>query len=327
MFSVEDIYFILLFAILVRGFIDLIFTSLPLLWVIGKKLSNFLENKLNRIRRSMATRSLRGGLFLVFLILCAVTLGMIVEFLQGTPYFPDVVTFISFYICISFVSPIKLHYKIYKLLENTKDNRDKIIDILQSVGMPISRVARNKEVFVRLSIVSVGYSLNRFVVAPIIWFMLLGFSGMFFYVLVMSSAIALPRNENFDFGWSSRMTARLLDIIPSMVTALILFVSSWSSFGARPSSVIRSVKKDVKNTAGYGILLIQSVISGAVGCVLGGMSYHWYIDKHIGELWLGQSDDSAKGKRHQLRSAIRLFIVSESLVILLVSLLVSTLSI
>lgn len=323
----ENIYVLLLLTLCVQAFVDLVLPynpskTRPIFWRLAVMLAEFFETKLDRERRSMVTRSLRGAFFLGFLLALGFGLGWAADFIVSIlPVLEDGVVFVSFCFCLGFVKYVKTHTRIWRLVQETPPERAVIVRLFQDVFLPVPRISKEMAPYLRGGVISVGYHMTALLIGPLFWFFVLGYGGMFSYCLIMAAAMTVTRKEDFDFGWSVRMTARILDLLPGYLTAILLFMASWATIGTKPILALKSLFRHFPATLSHGILVVQSVMAGAVGGVLGGWPQHWYIDKDVTDLWLGGKEDSARLRFTQLRAAIRMSVIAYFILCALVALL------
>jgi adenosylcobinamide-phosphate synthase len=240
--------------------------------------------------------------------------------------------FIVFY-CLAGTTLIREVREVFLALDRSLDEGRK--QVARIVGRDTSELSAQEVRTAALE--TLAENLSDGVIAPLLWFMLLGAPGMLAYKMVntLDSMIGYRTDRYRDFGcWAARIDD-IANYIPARLTALLMIVSPLSRplprGGEASAAKYRSLfqlfsfvhkygRKHASPNSGYP----EAALAGILDCRFGGP--HYYFGELFDKPYIGENNRSLTTA--DMRTAIRvnrtaevLMVVVTSLVLLLVSLL------
>lgn len=253
----------------------------PHLFVLFESVGKEFERRLNRSTRPPGVRLIRGLIVAVLLGIPAYGAGYVVSLLMANPY-GWVPTFALFFLCIEFVAPLQLMHMVARHLKNNE--LPQAIVLLQPDVREQMKDA-DLHTLVRRAIEFIALSLNRFLLAPVFWFLIAGVKGMLLYTTY--AALCHAFGWRGPFGQAVRVVYALLNIVPSFLTALLLSASALFAGGSNP---LRALSTLPRNAASG---LVIAAMAGALGVTLGGPGR--LTPDHVEERpWVGPAGSSAR---------------------------------
>ncbi|TVQ84039.1 MAG: hypothetical protein EA357_04130 [Micavibrio sp.] len=312
---VEYFFPMLLAVFAVQFLADLVFplnakTARPFLWLFAGDLAENFSGRMNDGKTPAGTfaATMRGMLCLILFLCIAVALGATVKFISSIMFFAQpAILFICLYICVGFFRPLRILKHLQKLLAEQPPERAQITGIFAALHLPVPPISKPMAPYAQAGVAMAAYHLNILLVAPLFWFFVYDLYGMFAYVLVMAATVTMPvRADNAFFGHPLRIAARLLDIVPAFLTALLLIPASLAVRGARPDRLPGIVSRNPIAVLSSGLQLLAAVMAAATGAVLSGIAPHWYADGDMASGLDGGSGSGDAAAQKQLQAARRI---------------------
>lgn len=268
----------------------------PLLWRAAENAAAFLADFFNHGGKGAATQLLRGTVLLLFVLAGGFVLGGIGSFVTALLMFAQgAVLFAAFYLCLGFARIYKIQRRLLQLLAETPPERAEIVGIFAHLGIPVPRISKEMSPYIKAAVTGTGYYLTLLTVGPLLWYGLAGFYGLFTYVLVMAALIAVPRRDDSLFTLPLRLTAQLMDLLPGLVTAALLYLAALLM--RRPvAAAAGDLRQDPLPLLSNGLLAVTAVVAAAAGVILGETPPHWYLGAKAAETVLGEEAADAEGR-------------------------------
>ena len=266
-----------LFAVLCAGFaVELVFGGLPgfrQFFALPRSVTMLVaaraDRRLNRLKRSRRSRKTRGALVVVFLVALAAVAGLYgAEFCRSIA---DgwIVETLLIATCVGLQRPVFAAGALRRAMAR------KSIDHARAV---LGRVveyeteAVDEHALARGSVELFAVRLCDGLVGPAFWYLVAGLPGLFVYrvVTAMANELAYPTEKHAAFGAMAGAMDRLMNFIPTPMSALLIVVGTLFAPTARPLAAFRGMF----GGAGAGRLpregWTQGAIAGALGLSLSG---------------------------------------------------------
>ncbi len=178
----------------------------------------------------------------------------------------------------------------------------------RAVGMIVGRETgdMSEQDIARAAIESAAENLSDGVIAPALWFAVLGLPGILLYKLVNTADSMIGyRNARYqEFGWAAARLDDVLNYIPARITALLIAAASLS---VRPAlTALREGRNHASPNAGWP----EAAMASAIDTPLGGpRSYFGKLHDAPVLYAQGQRTPSAKGIDAAVRILWRAFAV------------------
>jgi adenosylcobinamide-phosphate synthase len=288
---------------------DAAFGDLPVLFrffphpvVLAGRATAFFERKLNRANRSEATRRIRGAVVVVVLIGGAAGLGLAVQFLcRAGP--------VGAAVEAALVGVLVAQRSLFEHVAA-------VAGALDGGGVAAGRKAVRHIVgrdpasldahgVARAAIESLAENFSDGVVAPVLWYLLLGLPGLFAYKTAntLDSMIGHRTPRYRAFGWAAARFDDLVNLVPAPVSGLLLAAGAVFAGQCRPGHALRIMLRDGRKHRSPNAGWPESAMAGALGLALAGpRRYHGDI---VADPWLG--DGTARAATADIARALRLY--------------------
>jgi adenosylcobinamide-phosphate synthase len=272
--------------------------------LIGRMIGWF-DRRLNRPERSDAERRRRGVLMVAVVVATAAAVGGAIAFVaRSLPHA---------WILEVFVAATLLAQR------SLFDAVDSVARALDDTGLEAGREAVSRIVgrdpqaldqygVARAGIESLAENFSDAVVAPVMWYALLGLPGMLAYKAVntLDSMVGYRNDKYRAFGWASARLDDVLNLVPARLAGLVMTVAAIFSAGARPFSALRTMLTDARHHRSPNSGWPEAAMAGALGLALGGPRK--YPGLTVDEKWIGSG--RARAKVPDMDRALHLFMVS-----------------
>ncbi|MEO7222590.1 MAG: adenosylcobinamide-phosphate synthase CbiB [Devosia sp.] len=234
----------------------------PVTWM--GALISWLDTRLN----TGTSRRLRGVLFLLLLLLTALTAGLLVLALTRRVPFGWVLE-------APLASTLLAQKELGRAVKAVADGLSLSLDSARRAVRHI--VGRDPDTLdepgvARAAIESLAESTSDGVVAPLFWLLIAGLPGILIYKAANTAdSMVGHKNERYlEFGWASAKFDDLLNWIPARLTALLMAGAAFLVRRADPenawSTALRDARKHDSPNAGWP----EAAFAGALGFRLGG---------------------------------------------------------
>ena len=146
----------------------------------------------------------------------------------------------------------------------------------------------------RAAIESLAENFSDAVVAPALWYALLGLPGLFVYKTVntLDSMVGYRTERHRAFGMVSARLDDLLNLIPARLAALLLALAAPFVPGGRPLAAFLTPWRDARHHRSPNSGWPESACAGALGLALGGPRR--YPGLVVEEKWMGRGRQEAE---------------------------------
>ena len=289
--------------------IDAVFGDMPAVFrhiahpvvVIGRAVA-FFDRKLNRERRSDASRRDRGILTVLVLVVAAAAFGWLVERLCSLSPLGAAVECLVIAVLVAQRS-LYQHVAIVAIALDTAGLSAGRAAVRHIVGRDPASLDRPG--VARAAIESLAENFSDGVVAPVFWFLLLGLPGLFAYKAAntLDSMIGHKTPRYRAFGWAAARLDDGLNLVPARISALLLAAAAVFDGTARPAAALRITLRDAKKHHSPNAGWPEAAMAGALDIALAGPRR--YPEGLVEDPWLGDGTPQA-ASGHIVR-ALRLF--------------------
>lgn len=150
----------------------------------------------------------------------------------------------------------------------------------RQVGMLVGRDTENltEEQVIKAAVETVAENTTDGVISPLLWMMLFGAAGGFFYKAIntMDSMVGYKNEKYMYFGTAAAKLDDIANLIPARVSALCMILSAYI-LGLNGKNAARIWLRDRYNHASPNSAQTESVCAGALGVQLGGNASYFGV--------------------------------------------------
>lgn len=279
-----------------------IYARLPHPVALFGNLAGFLERKLNRAQRSDRARFVRGLLMSTVLIVLAAALGWGLQ--RGLAMFE-----FGWVIGALIASTLIAYRSLFNHVRDVANGLDiSLHDGRNAVAHIVGRDPQSLDEagVARAAIESAAENFSDGVVAPVLWFAVLGLPGLFTYKAIntLDSMIGHHNDRYEQFG---KFAARLDDAanaIPARVAGLLIILTAAIGVGTKGGKAWTCVVNDAEKHRSVNAGWPEAAMAGALGLALAGPRV--YGDFHIDDAWMNEAG-RAKSTGEDIRRALSLY--------------------
>ncbi|MGH6814075.1 MAG: adenosylcobinamide-phosphate synthase CbiB [Hyphomicrobiaceae bacterium] len=279
----------------------------PVMWI--GALVERLDAALNRPDWSVPARRLVGGCALLAIVAVPAAIAAAVEYAVST----------------SAAGPLPVAALAGTLLAGRSlyDHVRDVADALETEGLDAGRRAVSKIVgrdphvldrhgVARAAIESLAENASDGIVAPVVWFALLGLPGLAAYKAINTadSMIGHRTARHEAFGWAAARLDDLVNLPASRLTALLLIVASVFAPGASARCACRAVLRDARHHRSPNAGWPESAMAGALGLRLAGPRAYDGLQVHDAFMGHGRAEATEADIRRALRLATLAWLVT-----------------
>lgn len=160
----------------------------------------------------------------------------------------------------------------------------------------------------RAAIESLAENFCDAVVAPVFWYVLLGFPGIIAYKAVntMDSMIGHRTARHRAFGFTAARLDDALNAIPARLSALIIAMAAAFVPTANPGAAIKTAVRDARKHRSFNAGWPEGAVAGALGLALAGPRN--YAGEIVNDHWMG--DGRARATPKDIQRALYLYAVA-----------------
>lgn len=264
-----------------------------------------LERRLNRDKRSEATRKVRGLLLALVLGSLAAAAGWVVASAsRAYPY--------GWLLELFFVAVLVAQRGLYNHVRQVSVAlRDKGLGAAKAAVRHI--VGRDLEALdehgvARAAIESCAENFSDGVVAPAFWYILLGLPGLMAYkaVSTMDSMIGHRSARYRAFGMAAARLDDLLNLVPARIAGALIAVAALFAPTANPARALKTMVGDARKHSSPNAGWPEGAMAGALGLALAGPRR--YGEVVADDPWIG--DGRARATYQDINRSLYLFAVA-----------------
>lgn len=277
--------FLALGAEAVLGPMNWLFRRLPHPVALMGRAIAWAERRLNRAERPEATRRRRGMLMVAALCALALALGAGLSALARL---------------LPYAWPLEVIAAALLLAQRGLfEHVDDVARALQNNGLEAGRYAVSRIVgrdpqsldehgICRAAIESLAENFSDAVVAPALWYVLLGLPGLLLYKTVntMDSMVGYRNDRYRAFGWAAARLDDLLNLVPARLSGLIIALAALVAVRGNPFRALATMATDAGHHRSPNSGWPEAAMAGALGLALGGPRR--YPGLVVDEKWIGR---------------------------------------
>ena len=269
-------------------------------------LTGWLDRRLNRERRAVATRALRGAVAAVVLAAAMAALGWVLAGVSRSIPFGWIIELLLVVILLAQRGLFDHVRAVGRALD-----RDGLAGGRAAVAHIVGRdPARLDEHGVsRAAIESLAESFADGVVAPAFWYLLLGLPGLLVYKTIntMDSMIGYRTDRHAAFGMATAKLDDALNYVPARLAGAFIVAAAMFTPNGLSSQALKVMLRDGGKHRSPNAGRPEAAMAGALGVALSGPRQ--YDGKTVDEPWLGE-EFSARIGAPEIRRALYLFVVA-----------------
>ena len=269
------------------------------------RLVTALDRKLNRERRSQVDRALRGFLVVVFVVAACAAAGWATAWLTRNHAFGWIVELV-------FLVMLVAQRSVY-------GHARAVADALLTHGQEPARRALSQMAgpngtqldehgVARATIERVAENICAGVVAPVFWYVLLGFPGILVYKAVNSmDAIIGHRTPRYRaFGMTAARLDDALTVIPALLAGLFIVLAAVIVPTARPGLAWTVMLSDAGKHTSFNAGWPAGAMAGALDLALAGPRR--YAERTVTAPWIGGG--SARATDRDIGRALYVYVIA-----------------
>ncbi len=301
---------IILMAIwgIVTGNLGLWTSANPLLWKITDKLFSPLGLRLDRKDRKAGDLIFRGFLVSILAILLAYAAAQLVSYYVQTNAYSPIFETIALAVCLTCGAVWHMLMKLYRTIEQNQAGAGAYLMLSRSARTDFS--SADNYTITRAGMACAAKSFDKGLVAPVLWYLLLGIPGAFIYTVIAALAWRFGKG-GFTSGFGAVPLAfeKLLGFVPSILAGVFILLASLptpsASMGKSISLafglLLRKIKKGVAKYEQGGFPL--TAMAWTLNVALGGPA-KTLSGESLKFAWVGPEKATAQIDHTHLRRAI-----------------------
>jgi adenosylcobinamide-phosphate synthase len=284
------------------GDMPAVFRYVPHPVILAGRAIAFFDRKLNREARSEASRRERGIVTVVVLVGGAALLGVFVERVCRGSLLGAAVEAVLIAVLVAQRSLYEHVAAVAAALGTggLTSGREAVRHIVgrDPLSLDVHGVAR-------AAIESLAENFSDGVVAPVLWYLLLGLPGLFAYKMAntLDSMIGHRTPHYRTFGWAAARLDDVLNTVPAPLSGILLAVAAVFAKNARPGHALTIMLRDGRKHHSPNAGWPESAMAGALGLALAGPRR--YPEGLVADPWLG--DGSARAGVSDIVRGLQLY--------------------
>lgn len=260
------------------------------------------ERKLNRDWRSPADRLLRGLLLVAALVAGAAAVGWAVAVVGRTVPRGWLLELLLVFVLLA-------QRSLFDHVRAVAEALDKggVAAGRQAVALIVGRDPNSLDEHgvARAAVESCAENFSDAVVAPVFWYVLLGFPGLLVYKTVntLDSMIGHKSERYRAFGWAAARLDDMLNLVPARLAALLIAAAATFVPSGRPFRALKVMARDARHHRSPNAGWPEAAMAGALDLSLGGPRR--YPGEVVREKWLG--DGRARATHADVNRALSVF--------------------
>ncbi|RZO37762.1 MAG: cobalamin biosynthesis protein CobD [Rhodospirillaceae bacterium] len=266
-------------------------------------LISFFERKLNRPQRSDRARFWRGLLATAFLVVLAGLAGYAVQWLCAQIDYG--------WVAGALIASVLIAYRsLFNHVRAVADELDiSLAEGRAAVGHIVGRDpdSLDENGVARAAIESAAENFSDGVVAPVIWFALLGLPGLFAYKAI-NTLDSMIGYRDIDYEHFGKCAARLDDAVnavPARIAGILIVITAAIGIGTRGGDAWAAAVRDAEKHRSINAGWPEAAMAGALGLALAGPRH--YRDFIVDDAWMndGARTDATAADIHRALSLYR----------------------
>ncbi len=238
-------------------------------------LTLYLERRLNRDKRSPATRLIRGLILVLFVLAVGGALTAGVSFAAATLPFGWIIALVVLLAFITQSRPFGAARGAAHRAAGKRGPGGKELEVRSPVltaQISSKGFSRDPHAVARGAVEHLAGRFSEGLIAESFWFVLLGLPGIILYRIInMCGEVlddALPRHE--QFGFAATRLNEAVTFLPAGLAALLLSLAALFVSGARPLRALAAMSRSGRGPASRGIARPVAAAAGALDLSLSG---------------------------------------------------------
>jgi len=262
----------------------------------------FLDTKLNREQRSDRTRFWRGALTTVFLVAMAGFAGYGIQWLLSQVKYGWIVG--------ALIASVFIAYR--GLFNHVRDVAEGLETSLAQGREAVAHIvgrdpdSLDEHGVARAAIESAAENFSDGVVAPVLWFAVLGLPGLFFCKAVNTLDSMIGHHDS-RYEYFGKFAARLDDAVnavPARIAGLLIMITAAIGIGTRGKKAWSSVLDDAEKHRSVNAGWPEAAMAGALDLALAGpRQYREFV---VDDAWMNESG-RADATAEDIRRALSLY--------------------
>ncbi|MBI1206395.1 MAG: cobalamin biosynthesis protein [Azospirillum sp.] len=260
--------------------------ALPSPAVVIEYLTLDLERRLNRTERGEVTRLVRGMIVAALITAAAWTIGSVAAtFARSQSSFGQLLEIVLLWSCLA----VRVPWDRVRAVRRALDTGGSVAARAAATGLsgrPLD--ALDPHGIARAAIEFAARALDRQVVAPAFWYILLGLPGALAWgaVEAMSRAIGHSDPRHEQFGMTAARLDDALNFLPARLTAVLIILAAAFVPTANPVRGWRTMVQDARSHRSLNAGWPAAALAGALGLALGGPYRQGEVVVH--DPWIGR---------------------------------------
>lgn len=266
--------------------------------LMGRLVSSF-ERRLNRRQRSERNRRLRGALMMIGLVGFIAALGWTISRLAGAVSFGWLIELL---LVMTLIAQRSLYLHVAAVARALDE--DGLAGGREAVAHIVGRNPDELDEYAvaRAAIESCAENLSDGVVAPVLWYLVLGLPGLLAYKMLntLDSMIGHLSPRYKAFGAATARADTAVNFIPARLTALLIALAAIATPDAGPLTALKTTLRDAKKHRSVNAGWPEAAMAGALGLALAGPRR--YGERLVKDDWMG--DGRARVTTRDIRRAL-----------------------
>lgn len=282
-----------------------IFRFVPHPVVIIGGLIALLERRLNRESRGRTARRVRGALVVVLVVALAVLCGWFLMVLARHWRFGWAIEIVTIGVLVAQRSLYDHVFAVCRALESGGVAAGRA-EVRKIVGRDPDSL--DEFAVARAGIESLFENFSDGVVAPALWYLLLGLPGLFAYKAIntLDSMIGHRSPRYLDFGAFAARLDTVANFVPARLAGLILAMAAVVVPEGNPPASLKTMLRDAGKHRSFNAGWPEGAAAGALGLALAGPRR--YGADLVNDPWIG--DGRARATPIDMRRALYLFVAA-----------------
>jgi adenosylcobinamide-phosphate synthase len=264
-----------------------------------------LERRLNRETRGRPALRVRGALMVLAVVGLAALCGWVLMVLARHARFGWAIEIVAIGVLVAQRSLYDHVFAVCRALESggVAAGRGEVSKIVGRDPNSLDEYA-----VARAGIESLFENFSDGVVAPALWYLLLGLPGLFAYKAIntLDSMIGHRRSRYIDFGAFAARLDTTVNFVPARLAGPIIAIASVVVPQGSPAAALKIMLRDARKHRSFNAGWPEGAAAGALGLALAGPRR--YGADLVSDPWIG--DGRARATPTDMRRALYLFVAA-----------------